>query len=171
MTLRVFLGHGASGTAASMAPYVYGLARCAIEAHALDLPRRRAEDVVARFLELAPPGPGVVVGGHSYGGRVASLAAAGASYAGLILLSYPLHRPGTPDVEARTAHWPAIDCPVLLLSGESDPFARIDLLRAAVGRLSTAELVTYPRAGHGLLPVLDDVLDRMAGFLRALPQA
>jgi len=39
-------------------------------------------------------------------------------------------------------------------------------LRAAVPRLGgPAELVTYPRLGHGLLPVLDDVLDRVAAFL------
>jgi pimeloyl-ACP methyl ester carboxylesterase len=168
MTVRVLLGHGSSGTAASMAPYVDGLARHAIEARALDLPRRRAEDAVARFVELAPPGRDVVVGGQSYGGRVASLAAAGRPYVGLILLSYPLHRPGAPDIETRTGHWAAIDCPVLLLSGESDPFARIDLLREAVGRLPDAELVTYPRLGHGLLPVLDDVLGRMARFVGTL---
>ena len=48
--------------------------------------------------------------------------------------------------------------------GESDPFARIDLLRAAVPRLPDAELVTYPRLGHTLKPVLDDVLDRVAAL-------
>jgi pimeloyl-ACP methyl ester carboxylesterase len=64
------------------------------------------------------------------------------------------------------AHWPAIRCPVLLLSGGSDPFARLDLLRAAVPQLGgPAELVTYPRLGHTLKPVLDDVLDRTAAFL------
>ena len=89
------------------------------------------------------------VGGHSFGGRVASLAAAepDAPYAALVLFSYPLHPPGAPErAEARIAHWPAIRCPVLLLSGESDPFARIDLLRASVGKLPNAELVTYPAA-------------------------
>jgi len=100
---------------------------------------------------------------------VASLLATRRPVAGLILLSYPLHRPGSPDLEARSAHWPAITCPVLLLSGEVDPFARIDLLRAAVGRLARGELVIYPRLGHGLAPVLDDVLDRIAAFARSLP--
>jgi hypothetical protein len=28
-----------------------------------------------------------------------------------------------------------------------------------------AELVTYPRLGHGVIPMLDDVLDRVAAFL------
>ncbi len=124
------------------------------------------------FHTVVPSEPDIVVGGHSYGGRVASLAAAepGAPYAGLVLFSYPLHPPGSPErTEARIAHWPAIACPVLLLSGESDPFARIDLLRAVVPRLRQAELVTYPRLGHTLKPVLDDVLDRVAVFLEGLP--
>lgn len=150
-----------------MAPFVDGLRRRGIEAHALDLPRRRAEDAVPALLRAVPDGPGVAVGGHSYGGRVASLAVAGGGrrFAALVCFSYPLHRPGHPELGPRTAHWPAIDCPVLLLSGEADPFARLDLLRAAVGSLRDAELVTYPRLGHTLRPALDDVLDRTARFL------
>jgi predicted alpha/beta-hydrolase family hydrolase len=78
-----------------------------------------------------------------------------------------MHPPGAPDrADARCAHWPAIRCPVLLLSGESDPFARIELLRAAIPRFGgPAELVTYPKLRHTLRPVLDDVLDRTAAFI------
>ncbi len=166
--VQLVIGHGASGSAATMEPFAAGLRIRGIPARAIDLPKRRAEDAVAALMALAPPGPGVVVAGHSYGGRVASLAAAEASYRGLVCFSYPLHRPGSPEV-LRTAHWPAISCPVLLLSGESDPFARIDLLRVAVGLLPQAELVTYPRLGHSLLPVLDLALDQVARFVRALP--
>jgi predicted alpha/beta-hydrolase family hydrolase len=172
MDLRCYLGHGASGTAASMTPFVDGLRARGIDATAIDLPRRKAEDAVPAFHQVVPDAAGVVVGGQSYGGRVASLAAAepGARYAALVLFCYPLHPPGSPDrAEARTAHWPSVRCPVLLLSGEADPFAQIDLLRAAVPRLGgPAELVTYPRIGHGLMPVLDDALDRVAAFLRAI---
>jgi predicted alpha/beta-hydrolase family hydrolase len=167
-----YLGHGASGTAASMAPFVEGLERRGVPAVAIDLPRRRAEEAVGAFHLTVPSVAGIAVGGHSYGGRVASLAAAepGAPYAGLVLFSYPLHPPGRPErTEARVAHWPSIACPVLLLSGESDPFARITLLRTAVDLLPSAELVTYPRLGHTLKPVLDDVLDRAAAFLAGLP--
>jgi predicted alpha/beta-hydrolase family hydrolase len=160
-----------------MAPFVDGLRARGIEAVAIDLPKRKAEDVVPRWLELAPPGPHVVVGGHSYGGRVASLAAAAsgdggaaAGYRGLVCFSYPLHRPGGPELGPRVAHFPAIACPVLLLSGESDPFARIDLLREAVRLLPHGELVTYPRLGHGLNSVLDDALDRTAAFILSLPE-
>jgi predicted alpha/beta-hydrolase family hydrolase len=169
VSLRCFLGHGASGTSASMAPFVAGLRARGVDAAAIDLPKRKAEEAVPAFHLVVPSASDVAVGGHSYGGRVASLAAAepGAPYAALVLFSYPLHPPGAPErTEARIAHWPAIHCPVLLLSGESDPFARIELLRTAVGNLQQAELVTYPRLGHTLKPVLDDALDRAAAFLQ-----
>ena len=170
MTATIYLGHGASGTAATMAPFVTGLVGRGVEAHAIDLPKRRAEEAVPTLRAIVPRGPSIVIGGHSYGGRVASLALAETpdDWAGLILFSYPLHRPGGPAFEARTSHWPRITRPVLLLSGESDPFARIDLLRRAVRQLPNAELVTYPRLGHTLKPVLDDALDRVAEFLRQL---
>jgi len=168
--MQVLLGHGASGNAASMAPFVEGLRRRGIDAGAVDLPKRRAEDAVPVWRAAVPDGPGTVAGGHSYGGRVASLAtAAGAGYAGLVLFSYPLHPPGQPNrTDARIAHFQAIDCPVLFLSGESDPFAQIELLRASVRKISRATLVTYPRLGHTLKPVLDDVLDRVRSFVEEL---
>lgn len=169
MTARIYLGHGASGNAASMQPYVDGLARRGIEAVAVDLPVRLAEEAVPVWTARVPDGPGVAVGGQSYGGRVASLAAADPArrYEALVLFSYPLHPPGSPGkAAARTAHWPALACPVLLLSGEADPFARIGLLRELVAQLPDARLVTYPRLGHTLKPVLAEVLDLAAAFLR-----
>ncbi len=176
MGIRIFVGHGASGSAASMAPHVEGLRRRGIDAQAIDLPLKKAEAAVIALRAIVPDRPGpdgtwIAVGGQSYGGRVASLAAAepDTDYAALVLFSYPLHAPGSPDRAAdRTSHWPAIRCPVLLLSGEADPFARIDLLRAAGPLLRDAELVTYPRLGHTLRPVLEDALDRTARFLAAL---
>jgi pimeloyl-ACP methyl ester carboxylesterase len=169
MPLHVYIGHGASGSAASMQGHVDGLRQRGFAAEAIDLPVKKAEAAVPAFHSVVPRTADTVVGGQSYGGRVASLAAAepGAPYAALLLFSYPLHRPGHPD-ELRTEHWPAIRCPVLLLSGESDPFARIELLRREVGRLANAELVTYPGLGHTLRPVLGDALDRAAAFLRAI---
>jgi hypothetical protein len=153
-----------------MAPFVEGLRSRGVEAGAVDLPKRKAEDAVPVWRELVPDGGDTVAGGHSYGGRVASLAAAaGAGYAGLVLFSFPLHPPGQPNrTEPRIAHFPSIDCPVLFLSGESDPFARIELLRASVRKIPRAELVTYPRLGHTLKPVLDDVLDRVRTFVEEL---
>ena len=169
MAFHCYLGHGASGTSESMRPFVEGLRARGIEATAIDLPKRKAEAAVPAFHEVVPSGPDVVVGGHSYGGRVASLAAAepDAPFAALVLFSFPLHPPGSPErTEARTSHFSAIRCPTLLLSGEADPFARLELLHEAVGRFGgPAELVTYPKLGHGLKPVLDDALDRVAAFL------
>ena len=172
------LGHGASGSAATMGPHVAGLRARGIDARAVDLPKGRAERAIPVFAGILAAGPGVdrpvAVGGQSFGGRVASLAAADACDAGrpplaLVLLSYPLHAPGrSDDWDARTAHWPRLACPVLLLSGTSDPFATPALLERAIAeRLPAAELVTYPRLGHGLTPVLEDVLDRVAAFVLA----
>ena len=169
MDLRCFLGHGASGTAASMTPFVAGLQSRGIAAQAIDLPKRKAEDALPAFHQVVPSAPDVVIGGHSYGGRVASLAAAepDAPFAALILFSFPVHPPGGHErAAARMEHLSDVRCPTLFLSGESDPFARLDLLRTAVARVAgPAELVTYPKLGHTLKPVLEDVLDRVAAFL------
>jgi predicted alpha/beta-hydrolase family hydrolase len=161
----IYLAHGASGDARSMRPYVKALEARGLAATAVDLPRSKAERAVPVFAHKVPPGS--VAGGHSYGGRVASMVAVDVRYAGLVLLSYPLHRPGHPD-ELRIEHWPRIACPVLLLSGESDPFARIDLLRSSIRQLRRAELVSFPGVGHGLLPVVDQAMDRVAEFVRGL---
>ncbi len=157
-----------------MQPHVAALRRHGFEAVAVDLPRRgrypvRAEEAVPAFLAASGSGPDVVVGGQSYGGRVASLAAAQHPFAALILFSYPLHAPGHPEnAEARTAHWPAIPCPVLLLSGDRDPFARIDLLRDAVTRLRSPRLVILPGTRHALGSALTPALEEAAAFLKRL---
>ena len=170
VTAHLVLAHGASGTAESMQPHVRGLSRRGVAATAIDLPKGNAERAVPVFAgQVATLPRPVAIGGHSYGGRAASMLAAQqpAAVAGLVLLSYPLHRPGHPE-EQRTEHWPRITCPVLLLSGDRDQFARIDLLREAVKLLPDARLVTYQRVGHGLGPVLDDALDQVAAFVRQL---
>ena len=152
-----------------MQPWASGLTRRGFITSTLGLPRGAAEKAVHAYRTAVVLGPSVVIGGQSFGGRVASLLAAEETPAGLILLCYPLHRPGHPETAAeRTAHWPRIRCPVLLLSGDSDPFARIELLRAAVPLLPHAELVTYPGIGHGLNRVREDALDRMAVWLSQL---
>ncbi|MFL5757718.1 MAG: alpha/beta fold hydrolase, partial [Chloroflexota bacterium] len=74
--MRIVLGHGASGTAASMARHVAGLRARGFDAEAIDLPKRKAEDAVAAWDTHIPDPADVVAGGHSYGGRVASLSAA-----------------------------------------------------------------------------------------------
>ena len=108
-----------------------------------------------------------MIGGHSFGGRVASLVAAETPPAGLVLLSYPLHRPGHPE-QLRVDHWPQIACPVLLLSGDRDQFARIDLLRESVQAACALELVVFEGFGHGLTSAAEQVAQRIADFVRAL---
>ena len=168
--LHVWLGHGASGNAATMAPFVEGLRKRGIAADAVDLPVRKAEDAVPVWRQRVPDGPLTVAGGQSYGGRVSTLAAAdGAGYAGLILFCFPLHPPGRPEnAAARAAHLPNVSCPALFLSGEADPFADLTLLRRYVATMPHAQLHTYPRLGHSMKPVLADALDRAAAFVASL---
>ena len=170
--MRVYLAHGASGTADSMRPFVEGLREAGIDAATVGLPVRKAEDAVAVYrAAVGDDLSGSIIGGHSYGGRVASLLAAQELVAGLVLLSYPLHRPGKPD-DQRVEHWPLIACPVLLISGEADPFARLGQLRTAVGLLSGAELITYPGVRHGVGGArLVDTTDHIARFVARLSQA
>jgi predicted alpha/beta-hydrolase family hydrolase len=147
-----------------MRPWVDALAALGVTAEALELPRSSPERAVGVFREALTRRPDAALGGHSYGGRMASMLAAEQPIAALVLLSYPLHRPGHPD-ELRTAHWSRIDCPVLLLSGDRDPFAKIDLLRREVRAMRDATLVIYPGEGHGLLAVRDEAAARIAAFL------
>lgn len=135
----------------------------------VELPRGKAERAVpvyGRVLETESEST-TVIGGQSFGGRVASLLAAERQVAGLVLLSYPLHAPGRPEAwRERTEHWPRIACPVLLLSGEADPFAKLNLLREAVTQLPEATLLTYPRIGHGLAGMEDVALDEIVSFVQ-----
>jgi uncharacterized protein len=86
----------------------------------------------------APPTHGDwVLGGKSYGGRVASLAVADGrlAAAGLVFYGYPLHPPGRPD-RLRVEHWPRIEVPCLFLQGERDPFCDLALLEAHLPELA-----------------------------------
>jgi predicted alpha/beta-hydrolase family hydrolase len=158
-----------------MRPHVDGLRRRGFEAVAIDLPKRTAEDAVpayrAALADLGPADGATVIGGHSYGGRVASLLAAAEpdAAAGLLLLSFPLHRPGAPETwQGRATHLPELRCPVLMLSGERDPFARLEHLKAAAATIPEARLRTWPDVRHGLIPVLDEALDEAAAWLGTL---
>jgi len=170
-SVRILLAPGASGGIERLRPIAAALAARGISVGTVALPRGKAERAVPAYRAAleAEPAP-TAIGGHSFGGRVASLLAAEPATPppALVLLSYPLHAPGRHEAwDARTGHWPAIRCPVLLLSGEADPFARVDLLRTAVDRLGDARLRTWPRLGHGIGPVLGEAVEEIVGFLAA----
>jgi uncharacterized protein len=95
----------------------------------------------------------VFLGGHSYGGRQASMLAADQPglVDGLLLLSYPLHPPQRPD-ELRTAHFPRLQTPALFVSGTCDGFGSIDELGSALKLIpARTELLSVTGAGHELL--------------------
>jgi len=147
-----------------MKPYVIGFKRRGIDAVAVDLPRGGAENAVPVFIKTSGRGHDVVGGGQSFGGRVASMAAVEADFGGLVLFSYPLHRPGFKE-QLRTAHWRQIRCPTLFLSGDRDPFADLALLKEQIKIIPNARLEIFKGQGHGLLKVLDDALDVAADFI------
>jgi predicted alpha/beta-hydrolase family hydrolase len=91
----------------------------------------------------------VLAGGKSYGGRIASMAAAeGMPAAALVFLGYPLHPPGKPD-RIRDEHLYGLEIPMLFLHGTKDPFAEPKRLAAVVGKLrDRATLVDFDGAGH-----------------------
>jgi predicted alpha/beta-hydrolase family hydrolase len=163
------LGPGASKGAEGLRPHVEGLRARGFDAAALELPRGSAERALPVFLRELRADPTLVIGGHSFGGRVASLAAAELAPRGLLLLSYPLHPPGKAEQwRERTAHWTRIACPVLLISGDRDQFARIDLLQGAVNQLAHHEVCVLPGAGHGFRRELPEALDAAARWLGTL---
>jgi predicted alpha/beta-hydrolase family hydrolase len=105
---------------------------------------------VAALREMA--GGRVYLGGHSYGGRQASMLAADDPEAadGLLLLSYPLHPPRRPD-ELRTAHFAKLRRPAVFVHGSRDAFGSFEEMRRALGLIpAPTELVEIDGAGHDL---------------------
>jgi uncharacterized protein len=91
----------------------------------------------------------VFAGGKSYGGRMASMAAAdGMACRGLVFLGYPLHPPGRAD-QPRDGHLYGLDVPMLFLHGTKDPFAEIGTLEPVLVKLGDlATYVPFEGAGH-----------------------
>jgi predicted alpha/beta-hydrolase family hydrolase len=92
------------------------------------------------------------LGGHSYGGRQASmlLAESPALASALLLLSYPLHPPATPQ-RLRTGHLPALRVPTLFVHGDRDPFGTPDEIEAARALIpAPTALVVMRRSAHAL---------------------
>ena len=167
----IVLTHGASSNA--RAPLLVALADAfgarGLTVFRYDLPFRQARPTgpaapggAARDREglrgaveaVRASAPGrVFLGGHSYGGRQASILAAGQPGLAdaLLLLSYPLHPPGRAG-EPRTAHFPGLRTPALFVHGSADPFGALDELESARGLIpAQTALLPIEGAGHDLL--------------------
>jgi uncharacterized protein len=95
----------------------------------------------------------IFLGGHSYGGRQASMLAASTPglVDALLLLSYPLHPPRRPQ-ELRTTHFPRLETPALFIHGGRDGFGSIAELEAARKLIpAKTDLLPIQSAGHELL--------------------
>lgn len=135
----VVVAHGAG--AGREHPFLVGLARALVAegftAVRFDFPYRVAgrrmpgpaahavttwRSVLEWVGEQAFAGP-LVAAGKSYGGRMASMAAAERAIDpdGLVYLGYPLHPPGDPS-KARAAHLPDVPQRQLFIAGTDDPF-------------------------------------------------
>lgn len=93
------------------------------------------------------------LGGHSYGGRQASMLCVAEPEVAdaLLLLSYPLHPPQR-RTELRTGHFPNLNTPALFVHGMRDGFGSIEELAAAMQLIpSRAELLPIAGAGHELM--------------------
>lgn len=166
----VILTHGAGGNA--QAPLLRALAETFVGAGftvlRVDLPFRQTRP-------FGPPGPAdaardrtglktaiakmrtmlsgrIYLGGHSYGGRQASMLCAEQPdlAAALLLLSYPLHPPRRPE-QQRTQHLPDLRTPTLFVSGTRDPFGTIAELERAIKMIpARTKLLPVEGAGHDL---------------------
>ncbi|MGC4932842.1 alpha/beta fold hydrolase [Gordonia sp. DT30] len=184
----VILAHGAGGNRDSAILVAYADELCArsLTVARIDLPYRQrrpkgppspstaAADrdgirAACAALRGHSRGP-LIIGGHSYGGRQASMVVAedgGAAAAGLLLSSYPLHPPGRPD-RLRTEHLPSITIPTLVVHGASDPFAATDEIRAALELIpAPTHLVEIDKTGHSLDPTKKPTATLAADALEA----
>lgn len=167
-TAAVLLGHGAGGGADA-----WDLALLARELPALGISvaRYRQPWLVAGRRVAGPPasldrgwlpavtalratwaGVPLFAGGRSAGARSACRCA-DAGTAGLVLLSFPLHPPGKPQ-KTRVAELAAVDVPVLVVQGATDPFGGpADIARAlADAGFAGERIVPVPDATHSLGP-------------------
>ena len=117
----------------------------------------------------------IFLGGHSYGGRQASMLAAAEPglVDRLLLLSYPLHPPQRRE-ELRTAHFPGLRTPALLVHGVRDGFGSIDEMTAALTLIpARTELLPVASAGHELMTKRNQeelpkmVVEAFRGFVSA----
>jgi uncharacterized protein len=116
----------------------------------------------------------VLLGGHSYGGRQASILASENHSVcdALLLLSYPLHPPDKPN-QLRTAHFAELKNPALFVHGAKDPFGTLQEFHTALKLISApVELSVLENAGHdlsrGRFNIASIVIERMRKLIEGL---
>lgn len=138
--------------------------------------RQGLVEAVRAFRKLAPGR--IFLGGHSYGGRQSTIAAAENAHIveGLLLLSYPLHPPRNPS-QLRTEHLPKLDTRALFVHGTRDPFGSIQEIEEALKLIPAKTLLlAVEGAGHDLnfgknsgskrKDWLDPIFESFQAFLR-----
>jgi predicted alpha/beta-hydrolase family hydrolase len=94
----------------------------------------------------------IFLGGHSYGGRQATMLCASEPelVPGLLLLSYPLHPPRKPE-QRRIQHLPNLRTPSLFVHGTRDPFGSVEEMNEALQLIpAKTELMRIEGGGHDL---------------------
>lgn len=120
------------------------------------------------------------LGGHSFGGRMATHAVAEHNLIveGLILSSFPLHNPKKPSLD-RASHFDKINCPILFLIGTRDGMANADLIqqlstehRAVLKWLDTADhgYKTLKRTRTREDDVFHEIAEHADAFVREITQ-
>jgi uncharacterized protein len=107
----------------------------------------------------------VFLGGHSYGGRQATMLCSEQPdfVPGLLLLSYPLHPRRKPE-QLRVQHLPQLRVPSLFVHGTRDPFGSIEEMEAALKLVSAkTQLMIVEGSGHDLGFKGKSVRDGLAG--------
>ncbi len=112
--------------------------------------------VVVEMRERGLVSAPLIVGGRSSGARVACRTSAEAGADAVLCLAFPEHPPGRPE-KSRQAELDAVEVPVLVVQGESDPFGM-----PAAG--PACEVVPV-KGNHGLKTDLDAVGEAVASWL------
>ena len=117
----------------------------------------------------------IFLGGHSYGGRQATILAASEPKLAerLLLLSYPLHPPKEP-AQLRTKHFSSLEVPALFVHGARDGFGTISEVESVLSLIpARTELLPIAGAGHELISksnredLIEQVTSRFAAFTPA----
>jgi uncharacterized protein len=115
--------------------------------------RQGLRDALTTLRSETGPKTKLFLGGHSYGGRQATMLAAedgGLDIQALLLMSYPLHPPARP-AQLRTAHLPNLHKPAFFAHGSRDSFGSREEMEQALKLIpASTQLQMIEGAGHDL---------------------